>query len=223
MHPVNRRPASRALAFVMLCSQLLAGCATTPTVLPPPVPERERTLQVGDILRIDVWRQPEYSGEFTIGGGGSLVHPLYQEVQLEGVPVSEARERIGQFLASYLQGARLVIEPLYSVSVAGEVRDPSVYHVTQGTTIAEAIALAGGPTTQARLDHALLLRAGSEYPLNLGDKLTTFGDIPILSGDQVLVDRRSDFSVWRDVVAPVGTLASLIVAIIRISDKTTGG
>lgn len=223
MHSVKRRPATRGLAFVMLCSQLLAGCATTPTVLPPPVPERERTLQVGDILRIDVWRQPEYSGEFTIGGGGSLVHPLYQEVQLEGVPISEARQRIGQFLTQYLQGARLVIEPLYSVSVAGEVRQPSVYHVSRGTTIAEAIAFAGGPTTQARLDQALLLRGGSEYPLNLGDQLTTFGEIPILSGDQVLVYRRSDFSVWRDVVAPVGTLASLVVAIIRISDKTTGG
>ena len=218
----SRRLVKRGIAFALLCSQLLTGCAAAATRLPPPVPEQERPLQVGDIVRIDGWRQPEYSGEFVVGAGGGLVHPLDQETQIAGLPISGARDRISAFLAGYLQGARLVVEPLYSVSVAGEVREPNVYHVGRGTTVAQAIAQAGGPTTQAQLDRILLVRGSEQYPLNLGEKLTSFGNIPVVSGDQVLVYRTSSFSVWRDVVAPVGTPASLVVAIIRISDKTGG-
>lgn len=219
---VNGCLTKRGMAFTLLCCQLLTACATASMTLPPPVPEQERPLRVGDILSIDVWRQPEYSGEFVIGSGGGLLHPLYQETRIAGLPISEARDRITEFLSGYLQGARLVVEPLYSVSVAGEVREPSVYHVGRGTTVAEAIALAGGPTTQAQLDQLLLVREGEQFRLKLGEQLTSFGGIPVVSGDQVLVQRVSGFSVWRDVVAPVGTLASLVVAIIRIGEKSGG-
>ena len=216
------RVARRTLASILLCTQVLVSCAPPPASLPAPVPEPQRELRPGDILRIEVWRQPEYSGEIRIGADGRLVHPLYREVQLTGLSESEARDRITQFLAAYLQGARLVVEPLYGVSVAGEVREPNVYYTRRGTTVAEAIATAGGPTTRARLDEVTLTRAGVPYLLRLGEGMTTFGDIPVVSGDQILVDERSQFSVWRDAVAPVATLASLIVAVIRIGEKTGG-
>jgi polysaccharide export outer membrane protein len=201
-------------------SQLLTACATATTVLPPPVPERERQLQAGDVLRIEVWRQPEYSGEFEIGADGALVHPLYQEVQLRGMSERSARESIAEFLAGYLQNVRLVVEPLYSVSVAGEVRQPSVYQTPRGTTIAEAVAIAGGPTNRAHLNQILLVRSGTEYPLRLGEGLATFASIPLVSGDQLFVEQQRDFNIWRDVVGPIATLASLTLAIVRITDET---
>lgn len=216
----SRRLAPPAVVSAALCCQLLTACATAPRRLPALVPEQEQALQPGDILRIDVWRQSEYSGEFILGTGGSLVHPLYQEVKLEGASVSEARARINRFLGGYLQGARLVVEPLYRVSVAGEVREPGMYHVSRGTTVAQAIGMAGGPTNQAQLDQLLLVREGEQYPLRLGEGITTFGEVPLVSGDQILVERASTFSVWRDVVAPVGTLASLVLAVVRINEKT---
>jgi polysaccharide export outer membrane protein len=217
-----RRIAKRAVASVLLCSQVLMACAPPPSEPPAPVPEQERQLRPGDILHIEVWRQPEYSGEFRIGADGRLVHPLYNDVALAGLSESAARQAITEYLAGYLQGARLVVEPRYGVSVAGEVRQPNVYYTRRGTTIAEAIALAGGPTTRARMDQVLLTRSGTEYRLVLGAEqgLTTYGTLPVVSGDQILIEERSEFSVWRDVVAPVGTLASLVVAIIRISEKT---
>lgn len=186
--------------------------------LPEPVPEPERALRPGDILRIEVWRQPEYSGEFQISTDGTLIHPLYQDVRMAGLPVSQAREEIATLLSRYLQGAPFVLQPLYSVAVGGEVRQPDMYHVDRGTTVAEAIGTAGGPTARAQLDRVLLVRDGIEYEMSLGEDLSTFGSIPIHSGDQILVYPQSDFSVWRDVVAPVGTLASLTLALIRIGD-----
>lgn len=149
-----------------------------------------------------------------------MLHPLYQRIPLAGLSPRAAREEVSGFLSEYLQGARLLVEPLYRVSIGGEVRSPDVYHVGGGTTIAESIGLAGGPTARAELDRILLVRDGEQYDLSLGDELVTFGSIPILSGDQILVYPRSDFSLWRDVIAPVGTLASLLLVIIRIGDRT---
>ncbi|MBT8488003.1 MAG: polysaccharide biosynthesis/export family protein [Gemmatimonadetes bacterium] len=177
-------------------------------------------MRSGDILQIDVWRQPEYSGQFQLGSNGTLLHPLYQQIPLAGLSPGMAREEISTFLSEYLQGARLLVEPLYRVSIGGEVRSPDVYHVGGGTTIAESIGVAGGPTNRAELNRILLVRDGQQYDLSLGADLVTFGSIPVMSGDQILLHPRSDFSIWRDVIAPVGTLASLILVIIRIGDRT---
>ena len=217
---VSRSLARGGAALTVLGCHLLTACGSSSMRLPPPVVAQERPLQAGDILRIDVWRQPEYSGEFVIGPGGGLVHPLYQEIALAGLSIPAARHRISEFLSGYLQTAQLVVEPLYSVSVAGEVSQPSVYHVLPGTTVAQAIAMAGGPTTQARFDEVLIVRDGERFQLELGEELTSFGSISVVSGDQVLVDERSDFSVWRDVIIPVGTIATLVLTIVRIGDLT---
>lgn len=218
--PASGRLARGGAALTILGCHLLTACATTPLTLPPPVVTQERALQVGDILRIEVWRQAEYSGEFAIGAGGGLLHPLYQEIHIAGLSIPAARDLISEFLSGYLQTARIVVEPRYSVSVAGEVRQPNVYHVPPGTSVAHAIALAGGPTTQARLDRVLIVRDGEQFQLTLGEELTSFSTIPVVSGDQLLVYQMSGFNVWRDVVAPVGTIATLVLTIVRIGDRT---
>jgi len=202
----------------MLSCQLLTACGGAPASLSSPVPAQEQTIQVGDIVRIEVWHQPEYSGEFEVGSDGSLLHPLYQQTRIAGLPLPAARDRIAHFLSGYLQGASIVVQPLYSVSVGGEVRAPNVYHVTPGTSIAQAIALAGGPTNQARLDEVIMLREGVQYPLYLGEDLVSFGTIEVVSGDQVFIPQTSQFSIWRDVVAPVSALATLVLTVVRIND-----
>ena len=217
-----RNFAKRATALCLLSTQLVMACATAsaPAELLAPKPEAELALKRGDILRIDVWRQPEFSGEFVIGADGALVHPLYQEVTVGGLTVPAARERLADFLTTYLQGARLVIEPRSSVTVSGEVRQPNVYHLARGTTIAEAIGHAGGPTAVARLDKVRLVRDGLEFAVSLRQELTSYGSVEVISGDQIFVDRRSTFSLWRDIIAPVATLTGLTWTIIRISDRT---
>lgn len=198
----------------------IASCATSAARLPDAVPVQAQVLRPGNTLRIQVWRQPDYSGEFVLGVDGRLVHPLYQEVLLGGLSVPEAERAIEEFLSGYLQRALITVEPLYRVSVAGEVRQPAVYQVERGTTVAEAVALAGGPTVLARLDEVTLVRDNRLYTLRLGEDVVTFGQLSVASGDQIVLDRQSDFSLWRDVVGPVGTLAALVLSSIRISELT---
>jgi protein involved in polysaccharide export with SLBB domain len=216
----TRSSARRALVAVVALTQLLVACATTQATLPEPVPVQDQVLQTGSVLRIQVWRQPEYSGDFVLGVEGRLVHPLYQEVPLEGLTLPQARVAIARFLADYLQGAQITVEPLYRVSVGGEVRQPAVYQVERGTTVAEAVALAGGPTAVARLDQVTLARGNELYNLRLGEEVVTAGQLPVVSGDQIFIERESQFSVWRDVIGPVGTLAALVLSSIRISQST---
>jgi protein involved in polysaccharide export with SLBB domain len=221
-NPGERRPATRALVSAVLLSHLLMACAVPQSDLPEPVPAPEQTLQPGSMLRIQVWRQPDYSGDFVLGVEGRLVHPLYQEVSLEGLALPQARAAIERFLARYLQGAQVTVEPLYRVSVGGEVRQPAVYQVERGTTVAEAIALAGGPTVLARLDEVTLARGNQIYYLRIGQDMVTAGQLVVASGDQIFIDRQSTFSIWRDVVGPVATLAALTLTILRIGESTQG-
>lgn len=218
--PGKRSSSRRALVSAITVSQLLMACGSGQTQLPEPVPVQEQVLQPGSVLRIQVWRQPEYSGDFVLGVEGRLVHPLYQEVPLEGLTLAEARVAIEEFLAGYLQGAQITVEPLYRVSVGGEVREPAVYQVERGTTVAEAVAVAGGPTAVARLDQVTLARGNELYTLRLGEDVVTAGLLPVVSGDQIFIERESEFSVWRDVIGPVGTLAALVLSSIRISQST---
>lgn len=234
--PPGRNFAKRATALCLAYTQLLMiACASSsqPTEFVAPTPEQQFELKRGDILRVTVWRQPEFSGDFQISGEGTLVHPLYQEVTVAGLTLPAARQRLSEFLETYLQGAQLAVEPLSSITISGEVGEPNVYHLAWGTTVAEAIGRAGGATTEAQLDKIRLVRDGSEYELSLlqenwerrgrswsmSQELTSLWNVEVISGDQIFVDRKSQFSIWTDIVVPVSVLASLTLTVILISER----
>jgi len=72
----------------------------------------------------------------------------------------------------------------------------------------------------AKLDEVVLVRGGAQYTLRLGEEVVTFGQLPVLSGDQIVLSRQSTFNLWRDVIGPVSTLAALILSAIRIGEST---
>jgi protein involved in polysaccharide export with SLBB domain len=177
-------------------------------------PLTDPVLRPGDVLRITVWRHPELTGEFTIGPDSVLVHPVYQVVKVGGAPLGVARERLRGLLTTYERDVQLVIEPLFPVTVAGEVRQPNLYRLAEGTTVAQAIALAGGPTERGRLEKVRLIRRDGETAMNLVRNYARYETLPVASGDQVLVARRSGFNVLRDVVLPVASLTAAVAAVI---------
>lgn len=177
-------------------------------------PLTDPVLRPGDVLRITVWRHPELSGEFTIGPDSVPVHPVYQVVKVGGASLGVVRERLRGLLTTYERDVQLVIEPLFPVTVAGEVRQPNLYRLAEGTTVAQAIALAGGPTEQGRLDKVRLIRRDGETAMDLVRNYSRYETLPVASGDQVLVARRSGFNVLRDVVLPVASLTAAVAAVV---------
>src|SRR5688500_19658141 len=58
-------------------------------------------LRPGDVVRITVWENPSMSGEFEIAPDGTLRHPLYNQLKVGGLPVTELRAPIETFLRQY--------------------------------------------------------------------------------------------------------------------------
>ena len=174
-------------------------------------------LRPGDMLRLSVWRHPELSGDFLVAPDSTVVHPLYQRVQVAGVPLPVVKERLRALLVTYEQGVEFAIEPLFAVTVAGEVRQPNLYRLPQGTTFAQAIAQAGGPTELGRLDRVHVIRRDSAMVIDLARNYSRYERLPIASGDQVLVARRSDSNFLRDVLYPLASLTAAVAAVLAYS------
>jgi protein involved in polysaccharide export with SLBB domain len=193
---------------------LIALLAAPPAVAQSPGGE-DLVLRPGDVVRVTVWRNPELTGEFAVAGDGTLTHPLYREVVVGGAGLALAEARIRELLSRLESNPRFVIEPLLRVSVGGEVRQPSLYTLPPETSVAEAVALAGGATERGRLDRVRLLRDGRELRVDLTDPRGGLAQTPIRSGDQLFVERR--VSVFREYIAPAGSIAAAIVSLISLA------
>lgn len=171
-------------------------------------------LQPGDMLQIEVWRQPEYSGEFEITGDGMIAHPLYRQVKAAGREVSDVEEDLHVLLTRYLGEPSFLVEGFFRVAVGGEVRTPDIYPLMAQATIARAIALAGGPTQRARVDRVILRRNGQPFVVDLTSPDARLWDLEVRSGDEIIVERRVD--VFREFVAPSAAVVGAIAAVLRL-------
>lgn len=174
-------------------------------------------LQPGDMVKITVWRNAEMSGDFVVGVNGALRHPLYQDVPIAGVPLSEVEARLTKFLTKFEQNPQLVVEPLFQVTVGGEVRTPNLYPLPRTTTISQAVALAGGVTTVGRLDKVKLYRNGQEVDVDLTDPSGRWSNEPIQSGDQLIVTKKGNF--FTSFFLPLISVAGAVASIINISTR----
>jgi protein involved in polysaccharide export with SLBB domain len=214
-HEENRMSLGGRLAVAAL---LFVPLGSASAQQPAPA-VKDPVLRPGDVLRINVWRHPEMSGEFVVAPDSTLVHPLFQVVKVAGAPLPVVKERLRTLLATYEQDVQLVIEPLFPVTVAGEVRQPNLYHLPQGTTFAQAIAQAGGLTELGRLDKVRVIRRDGEMELDLARGYAKYEALPISSGDQVLVGRRSGFNLLRDALYPLASLTAAVAAVLAYGKR----
>ena len=170
-------------------------------------------LRPGDALRVTVWRQPELSGEYEITGDGSIRHPVFQQVQVTGIPQAEIVSRLRTVLLRYSTNPEFVAVPLFRVTVGGEVLRPSLYAFPPEMTVAQAVASAGGISPRGRLTGVRLIRDGRETTLNLASPDAEAARLTVHSGDQIIVPQRTAVAL-REYVAPLGTLAAAIVSLI---------
>ena len=207
------RMCPRARTALLVALMLVPGASAAAQTVGPADP----ALRPGDELRINVWDHPELSGDFLVAPDSTLVQPVYQTIKVAGVPLEAVRDRLSSVLTTYEQGVRFVLEPLVAVTVAGEVRQPNLYHLAQGTTFAQAIAQAGGPTELGRLNKVRVIRRDSTMTVNLADGYSRYAALQVASGDQILVARRSNFNLLRDVMYPLASLTAAVAAVLAYS------
>jgi len=110
------------------------------------------TLGTGDRLRINVFGQPELSGEFLVDGTGAISLPLIGQVEAVGMSTQDLETRIATNLSNgFLLDPKVSAEvinyrPFY---ILGEVGRPGEYPFNSGLTVLNAVAAAGGFTYRA--------------------------------------------------------------------------
>lgn len=177
---------------------------------PNPIPttglplETPYTLDGGDVLQINVFDVPEYSGQYTVAVDGTIHLPLLGSLNVRGSTVEQINQRIEAGYRTYLVrpfvNTTLLSLRSLNVTVAGAVEDPGTYTSVDTTTtrrflnVVEALQLASGVTFSADIRNVQLRRnvSGVEqiYQLNLWD-FVQYGDarqnVTLRDGDSIFV------------------------------------
>jgi polysaccharide export outer membrane protein len=169
-------------------------------------------LRLGDIVRLRIWREAEMSGDYTVNEDGDVVLPRVGAIRVAGEQPAEVKTRITQAFARFLQNPSIEVTLLRRVQVLGAVRNPGLYPVDPTMTVSDALALAGGTTTDGSPNRVVLIREGVRLPVKL-EANTPIASASIRSGDQIYVDQRSWISRNTGVVtAAITGVVSLIIA-----------
>lgn len=147
----------------------------------------------GDVLRIVVWGQEAYSGEYQIDERGMLEYPVVGELDTKDLTVAELRDRIRHGLETIFNSPFVTVRPQFRMAVLGRVGRPGLYVVDPTLSVLDVVAMAGGPAPGGNLNGVKLLRDGAELRLGMegGIKGHTLQEIGVRSGDQIIVPRRA--------------------------------
>jgi protein involved in polysaccharide export with SLBB domain len=168
-------------------------------------------LSPGDFISIEVWRQGELSGQFPIGRDGTILHPLYRDLRVAGIPMEEVEVLVRSFLLQFESSPRFVVRPLLAVQVTRSREPPQILAVQPETTVLRAIFSAGGPGERGQMDRIRLYRDGEETVLNL--RINDPDPHFIQSGDEIFIPQRR--SIFRDYIVPFSSVTGAVFSIIN--------
>lgn len=160
--------------------------------------EQDYLLGVGDVLEIQVWKEPDLSRTVKVRLDGKISLPLAGDVQAAGKTPSE----LEKFLEKKI--SELVTEPAVSVILAenrsrryyivGQVGQPGEFPIEFPLTILQAIARSGGFQEWAKKEEIKVVRreGGKEEFINFDYDAFVKGknlqqNIIIAPGDTVIV------------------------------------
>lgn len=176
----------RALIGCLVLALGLEGCASLPA-LPAPAerpplsgmgeeqrqtPTMGQTLGPGDVLRVNVYDNPDLSQEVTIAADGAFSYPLIGRVQAAGLSVPQLESLFAKrFAEGYLKspqvGVTVTQHKSQQVYVMGAVSKPGPYPLQHQTTLLEALSAAGGATPEAGFE-VILTHAADKQALPSG-------------------------------------------------------
>ena len=164
-----------------------------------------------DIVRINVFRVAEITGEYQVDGAGLIKLPLVGEVSVRDQNATQFGRNLEKiYSAKYLNNpditVRVVNTNQLNVTVEGGVNSPGIYQLPNRTTLLGAIALAKGVVT------------GEANPRRVGifrkrDGKTTAAAFDLISirhgemvdpqvypGDTIVVDSSKARAIYRDII-----------------------
>ncbi|MBN4004663.1 SLBB domain-containing protein [Nostoc sp. LPT] len=202
-------------------ASLAQGQPLPPTTQPPITQTQLDTnysLGGGDLIRVNVFEVPEYTGEYQIPPGGAINLPLIGSVSVLGLTTEQASDEIARRYARFLKRPLISVNLLsprpINIFVAGEVTRPGAYTLSlsggagnnpgvQYPTVLAALTTAQGVTlaadvTQVQLRRKIGRSSEQAVTVNLKELIQTGNlsqDITLRDGDTIVVPTATNFSV----------------------------
>lgn len=199
----------RVMLLVVIGLTALSAQAQTPEK------QGDYQLGAGDAIRILVFQNPDLTLESRVSEGGTITYPLIGTVQIGGLTISGAEQKIATSLKSggFVQQPQVNIVLIQNrgnqISVLGQVNRPGRFPLeTFNTRVSDMLATAGGAVVGG--DDILIVtgvRDGKPFrkqidipALYLGDKAEV--DMILSGGDAIYVPRAPVFYIYGEVQRP---------------------
>lgn len=196
MHPILRMALSAGLV-------LLAGCAHRAVLLPEEAvaPQGDYLIGAGDVISINVWRNPEVSASVPVRPDGKITTPLVEDLQAAGKTSTQLARDVEKALEKYIQQpmATVIVTSFVGpynqqIRVIGQAAKPQALPYRQGMSLMDVLIAVGGITDFASGNKANIIRTVNgtrqSIPVRLQDLLRD-GDISanvaVLPGDVLVI------------------------------------
>jgi polysaccharide biosynthesis/export protein len=143
----------------------------TPASAPAATDDPTYKIGAQDVLRVDVWREDQFTRTVPVRPDGKITLPLLNDVQAVGLTPMELAGVIREELKKY------VTNPQVTVSVAeinskriyvnGEVNKSGAYQLLPHMTVLQALSGSGGFTAFARIKRIYILRSVDGKPVKI--------------------------------------------------------
>ena len=127
-----------------------------------PNPDSSYTLDIGDVLQVQIVGQNDYIDDFSVNSDGSISLPDIGKITIAGLSLNDA----SQLIKSKINAAFIGTEAFINLSqirdvnilVTGNAKNPGIYTLTGNSNILHAISAAGGISEFGSLREINLIR-----------------------------------------------------------------
>ena len=218
----------RLRTLLLVCAMLpVAGCSDTIFSTTQSVSTTEREpkgfaawtdtvapyqFAAGDKLKVQFELTPEMGEDVIVGPDGMISLRAAGQVQAEGRTVRQLQDAIAEASAKTLVRPTVTVSltetPGAPIFIGGSVAKPGAYTMVGRHGSFEAVQLAGGFSSEARMNEVVLIRRNPQNrPMlrtvdlrSLVQGEDEHPDVPLVSGDIVFVPRNkiSEVDLWID-------------------------
>lgn len=215
-----------------LCS-LLVFSTIFYTLLPTTSFAEDYLVGSGDVLKIDVYDNPDLKTTVRVTTNGTIVMPLLGQVTVSGLKVSDVTKKLTRLLADgYLVNPQvnIFIEDFRSKKavILGQIYRPGIVELRGTTTFLEAISSAGG-LKEAAGDVATIKRiSGAKQEVIIVDikSMVEGGDlshnIPIHDGDTIYISKGGMCYVTGEVKNPDAYSCNKDTTVLKLIARSGG-
>ena len=168
-------------------------------------------INAGDKISIRVYNHPDLIMESLVTPDGAIGVMFAGQVQVAGLTLEEASEKIKKIYAQYIKNPELGVFAIdvrsQTATIAGAVNNPGMFVISNGMRLADLFAKAGGSAVRdfddqmldaADYQNSIIVRNGEILPVNFSlaiEKGDRWHNVKLKKGDYIYIAVRSEAMV----------------------------